>query len=209
MLYAIRLPLRNDFTEQHKKLRSIQGKTKRLHRELILQLPKERADIFPTKAQKEILFSLAKIPTPQAERLAPDRDPFLQKPRTTKTLPWLRRSPGAPSTSARAALKSCSRRARAGARGRPHRDRRRWKRPLPAWPPGITKHSQALELGQKASGEACSETLCIDRFVPIDVKNIKPNASGELVNLASRQRAPTGSSSGVSLLPPSADGSPR
>lgn len=74
MLYAIRLPLRNDFTEQHKKLRSIQGKTKRLHREPILQLLEETAGVFPKKAQKEILFSLAKIQTPQGKHLAPNQD---------------------------------------------------------------------------------------------------------------------------------------
>lgn len=96
MLYAIRLPLRNGFTEQQKKLRSTQGKTKRLHREPILQLLEETAGVFPKKAEKEILFSLAKIETPQGKRLTPDRDPFEQKPRATKTLLWLQRSPNTP-----------------------------------------------------------------------------------------------------------------
>lgn len=123
MLYAIRLPLRNDFTEQHKKLRSIQGKTKRLHREPTLQLLEETAGVFPKKAQKEILFSLAKIQTPQGKRLAPDQD------ETPSCRSHTRQKPSCGSRGARipqptpfrAALRSCSSRARAGARGRARR----------------------------------------------------------------------------------------
>lgn len=51
-IYAIRLPLRNDITEQHKKLKSIRGKTKRLYScrgELILE---ETRDIFPKEVKR-------------------------------------------------------------------------------------------------------------------------------------------------------------
>lgn len=54
-IYAVRLPLRNDITEQHKKLKSIRGKTKRLYScrgELILQLLEEARGIFPKKVKE-------------------------------------------------------------------------------------------------------------------------------------------------------------
>jgi len=65
-IYATHLPLRNDITEQHKKLKSIRGETKRLHShhgEPILQILEETRAIFPKKVketQKEILFPLVK-----------------------------------------------------------------------------------------------------------------------------------------------------
>lgn len=64
---AIHLPLRNAITEQHRKLKSIQGKTKRLHRcrgELVVQpLEETLREIVPREVKetlKEILFLLVK-----------------------------------------------------------------------------------------------------------------------------------------------------